>query len=306
VIASRTNPPARWLWAFCAAISAITAVTLSLFTARVAHADDSACIASSEQALESRKQGRFRDALRQLALCAEPSCPTEVSSECKQRIVGLNAAMPTLILAARDGLGNDLYDVKVTMDDAPLLTSLDGRAIAIDPGEHSFHFETPGQPPLDKKIVLRESEKDRRESVVIGSIPPTAPAPASSPAPAPAGSSGSTPRTLAVIGVGVGVVGLVGGAIFGGLTLSERNAENRGCGTSSCYSAAKDHYDNAITDGNVSTIAFIAGGVFVITGAVLWVASPSPSPRSPTTTGRMRLVPALGTRSGGALLQGDF
>jgi hypothetical protein len=297
VIVSRTNQRARWILVFCAGVS------LSLFTARAGHADDSACIASSEQALEFRKQGRFHDALKQLALCADPRCPTEVSSECTQRIAGLNTAMPTLILAARDAMGNDLYDVKVTMDDAPLLTSLDGRSIAIDPGEHSFHFEAPGQPPLDKKIVLRESEKDRRESVVIGTIPPKAPTPAA----APAGSSWSTQRTLAVIGVGVGVVGLASGAIFGGLTIKEKNAETSGCGTSSCYPTAKDHYDNAITDGTVSTVAFIAGGVFVITGAVLWVTSPAPSPASSsTTTGRIRLAPALGTRSGGALLQGWF
>ena len=300
MIFRRTNQQARLIAAFCAA------ATLSLLTTRAANADDSACIASSEQAIELRKQGRFHDALKQLALCADTSCPTEVSSECTRRIAGVDAAMPTLILAARDGMGNDLYDVKVTMDDAPLLNRLDGRSLAIDPGEHSFHFEAPGGPPLDLKIVLLEGEKGRRESVVIGAIPPKASASASPAASVPAGSAWSTQRTLAVVGAGVGVVGLAVGAIFGGLTLSEKNAEASGCGTAACYPTARDHYDNAVTDGTASTVAFIAGGVFAITGAVLWFTSPSQSQYSSTAKGRIHLVPALGARSGGALLQGSF
>ncbi len=292
---SRIDQRPRWILAFAAAAS------LTLLAARAARADDSACVASSEQAIDLRRQGKFQDALKQLALCADPACPNEVSSECTRRIADLKVAMPTLILAAQDGAGNDLYDVKVTMDGAPLLTRLDGRAIAIDPGEHSFHFEAAGQPPLDKRIVLRESEKDRRESVVIGPASRNLSTPAPPPSPA---SSWSTQRTLAVVSAGVGVLGLAGGAIFGSLTISEKNQETVACGTSSCYAGARSHYDNAITDGTVSTIAFIAGGAFVVAGAVLWFTSPSPS--SSTTTGRIHLVPAVGTRSGGALLQGEF
>ncbi len=303
IVSGNTQRVARIL-VFCAPL------TFSLSLAPVAHADVSTCIASSEQALQLRQQGKLHDALTQLALCADPSCPSEVSSECTQRIASVNAAMPTLILAAQDGTGNDLYDVKVTMDGAPLLTSLDGRSIAIDPGEHSFHFETAGQPPLDKKIVLREGDKDRKETVVIGpvsqkaTLPPTQP-----PSPAPAGSYWSTQRTLSVVSVGVGVVGLAAGSIFGGLTISEKNKETSACGTSSCsdYASAKDHYNSAITDGTVSTVAFIAGGVFVVAGAVLWFTAPSSTSASPSASvGRVRLVPSVGNRSGGAFLQGEF
>ncbi|HLK37289.1 MAG TPA: hypothetical protein VKU41_11095, partial [Polyangiaceae bacterium] len=152
--------------------SVVAAVWLLAAPAR---ADDAACVAATETSLGLRKQGKLHQALKELAACAEPSCPAEIKTECSRRIAEIDDAMPTLILAAKDGTGNDLTAVAVSMDGAPLVGMLDGRAIAIDPGEHSFRFEAAGQPALDKNFVVREGEKDRRETVVIG---PPAPAPA--------------------------------------------------------------------------------------------------------------------------------
>ena len=136
--------------------------------APAAFADDAACIAASEQALTLRTQGKLHDALKQLAVCSDQACPDEVKTECTRRIDAVDAAMPTLVLVAKDGAGNDLSAVKVTMDGVSLMESLDGRPLSLDPGEHAFRFETAGQPPVEKKLVLREGDKERHETVVLG------------------------------------------------------------------------------------------------------------------------------------------
>jgi hypothetical protein len=275
----------------------------TLLLAPAAHADVAACIASSEQALTLRKQGKLHDALQQLAQCADPGCPAEVSAECTQRIASANAAMPTLILGAKDGAGNDLYDVKVSMDGAPLSPKLDGRPLSIDPGEHTFHFEAAGQPPFDRQLVLREGEKDRHETVVLG--PPPAPTPPPAPVPA-APSWWTTQRTLAVVGGGLGVIGLGVGAIFGGLALSDQSQEKSNCAPGGCPNRpqAQADYSTGGDNATASTVAFIAGGAFLAAGVVLYFTAPAPA--APSTSGRLYLAPSTLARGGGFVLGGGF
>jgi len=270
--------------------------------AKPARADDAACIAASEQGLTLRRQGKLQDALKQLAACADPSCPGEVKAECANRIADVDKAMPTLVLAATDGSGNDLRDVKVTMDGVPLLTTLDGRPVSIDPGQHAFHFETAGQPPVDKTLVLREGEKDRREVVMIGTPPP---APLSSTlTPTPSRSWWTTQRTLAVISGGVGIVGLGLGGLFGGLAMSDQGQEKSNCSSSGCPNRgqANADYTTGNTNATVSTVAFIAGGVFVAAGAVLYFTAHDPA--APPATGNLYLAPSTVGDGAGLVLGG--
>ena len=141
----------------------------------VARADDQACIDAAEKALSLRKQGKLHDALKELPACADQACPDEVKQECAKRISEIDAVMPSLILAAKDLVGNDLDEVAVTMDGAPFIGRLDGRPVTVDPGEHKFHFTFLQAPPVDKTIVIREGERERRESIVIQISPPKPP-----------------------------------------------------------------------------------------------------------------------------------
>ena len=277
-----------------------------------ARADDAACIAATEQSLPLRKQGKLHDALKQLAACTDTSCPAEVRDECAKRIGDVNAAMPTLILAAKDGSGNDLFDVKVSMDGSALAGSLDGRPLAIDPGEHAFRFEAKGQDPVEKKLVLREGEKDRREGVVIGPLP-TTPATAAAPPPTaapqqPAGPFWTTPRTLGVISGAAGVVGLGLGAYFGAFALGAQNREKTDCASSAaCNNPAQgqEDYSKANTDATASTVSFVAGGVLLAAGVVLWFLSPSTeSGAQGATTGRLYVAPSGQSHGGGVVFGG--
>jgi hypothetical protein len=276
--------------------------------APVARADTAACIAANEQALTLRKQGKLRDALQQLALCADASCPAEVAAECSRQIDEVKALVPTLILAATDGTGNDLSDVKVSMDGAPLATILDGRPIPLDPGEHTFTFEVQGQAPVNKTLVIREGDRDRRESVVIGAPPPVPPAPFRPSGPREEPSMWTTRRLIAAIAAGVGVVGVGFGAGWGAYAISSQNREKSDCSAQRCSNPAQatEDYNTAKQDATASTIALVAGAVLVAGGAVLWFTAPSPESMVPVGH-TLGVAPTVaGHNGGGLLLVGSF
>jgi hypothetical protein len=255
--------------------AAVCIVLAGMALCAAARADDGACIAAAEAAIPLRKQGKLHDALKQLAVCAAAACPGEVKAECAQRIEAIRGAMPTLILAAKDGAGNDLTAAQVTLDGAPLPGALDGRVIDLDPGEHTLRFELAGQPPVEKKIVLRQGEKDRRATVVLGP-PPATGAPGTPPS---APSSWSTQKTLAVASAGVGVVGVALGAVFGAYAISSQSREKMDCSASSCPNHAQgvEDYDTAQKNATGATVGLVVGGALVATGVVLWLTVPEPS-----------------------------
>jgi hypothetical protein len=278
---------------------------------RVAHADEAACIAASEQEISLHKDKKFRAALDQLALCSAATCPPDISGECARRIQALNAAMPTLVLAATDPAGNDLVGVTVTLDGAPLPDALGGRAVPVDPGSHTLHFEAAGKPPVDKTIVAREGEKDRRVAVVIGASANAATA-APQASPAEQASTWSTQKTLALVAGGVGLVGIGLGAGFGAAALSDWSTEQNDCKSKqSCTnpSGAESAHSSVETAGAVSTAGFIVGGVGLAAGAVLWFTAPrNPEKGAPPASGTatLRVLPLVGPRAEGLGLWGRF
>jgi hypothetical protein len=119
-------------------------------------------------------------------------------------------------------------------------------------------------------------------------------------------SSWSGQKTLAVTAVGVGVAAVVVGAVFGLEARSANNSSmndgsNTGCSPdNACGAVGLGLRDDALRDGNISTIAFAAGGGFVALGAVLWLTAPSPSPARAARA--LRVV----ARPTGAALQGAW
>jgi hypothetical protein len=288
---------------FAASAIALTAGVIAL----PARADEAACIAASEQALSLRQQGKLHDALTQLAICAEASCSAEVKAECTARIGAIDAAMPTLVLVAKDGTGNDLSDVRVTMDAAPLAARLDGRPLAIDPGEHSFTFETPGAAPVEKKLVLREGERDRLETITIGAPPPASSPPVASPASSAPHGVWGTQKTLAVVSGGVGVIGVGLGIWFGAFAASSQSKEQRDCSAAACTNLpqAVEDYNTAKQDALASTIALVVGAAMLATGGALWFTAP-PDHRPADGAWRLRLAPVIDGSSGRLLVGSRF
>jgi hypothetical protein len=291
---------------------------------RVARADEAACIAASESELALRQAGKLEDAIKQLAVCAAPTCSAAVKAECTRRMQELQAALPTIVLAATDEGGNDVSAVAVKLDGAPLVGSLDGRAIAVDPGTHSLRFETAGKPPVEKSFVFREGEKDRRISVALGAGGAVATAPvaaiAAGPA-APAGVPEATPsprstwngrKTLAVVSGVVGLAGIGVGSAFGVATISDWSSSKNECSTGpgKCpnHTQAVSDQQSASTAGLLSTVGFGVGVAGLAGAAVLWFTAPSRRGEggSGESAQAVRVVPLIGAGSGGVIVRGDF
>ncbi len=178
------------------AVIPLIASAVSLFApaSRAADPTMADCLGASETSIRLRSAHHLREARQQLLVCAALTCPAEVRSECERRVVAVNAAIPTLVFDAKDASGNDLLAVSVAMDGKPLAERLEGTAISLDPGAHSFHFESPGHAPVDKSFVLREGEKDRRERITFGAAA-TASNPPAAPRTAPSRTDGAPPAT---------------------------------------------------------------------------------------------------------------
>jgi hypothetical protein len=262
-------------------------------SARAADPTTADCLAASESSLALRNQHKLREARAQSLICAAASCPADVRDECARRVAEVNTAIPTIVFAAKDAAGSDLIAVKVTMDGQPIAERLEGTAFSIDPGAHTFTFEAPGQSAIQKQLVIREGEKDRREAIIFGGAAPPVPPPAASlistsePAQPAANSSGlGTQRILAIVAGGVGVVGLGLGIGYGARAMSKHDDASKACPNSQCpTSNGVNLWNQAVTAGNISTVGFIVGALGLAGGAALWFIPPRGSRESGAGTG---------------------
>jgi hypothetical protein len=290
----------------------VVSATLGLSPrANAANPTTAECVAAADSSLQLRDQHKLRAARAQMLVCAASSCPAAVQSECLRRVDQVNGSIPTVVFDAKDAAGNDLSNVKVDMDGQPLTDRLDGSSLQVDPGEHHFRFTAPGGVIVDKTVVIREGEKERRENVVVGTVGPVSapqPAPAAAVAPAPESASSEDPgasrRTIAYVVGGAGVVGLVVGTIFGVMASSSASSSKNECSTSSCtnYSKSLSDYNSASTDGTISTVAFVAGGAAVAAGAILFFTAPKPA--SSGTGLRWQFSPSVGATGLGLSVRG--
>lgn len=271
------------VWAACA----LVVLVLAGPEARAADPTTAECLAASEASLSLRRHHKLRQAHEQLLVCAAPSCPADVRDECLRRVGDLKAAMPTVVFIAKDGAGNDLTAVQVAMDGQTIAERLEGTAVAVDPGEHTFTFALAGRSTVEKKLVIHEGEKARRVQVVFAATAGPV-APADAPARPPVlvstpgerspdeGSGGlGTQRILAIVAAGVGVVGVGVGVGFGLDSLSKHNQAQKACPNTACPDQnGLNLWNQASRAGDVSTAAFIVGGVALAGGAVLWLTAP--------------------------------
>jgi hypothetical protein len=277
--------------------------------ARAADPTKDQCIDANETAQGLRKNEKLRDAEQRLLVCVSASCPGPVRDDCAQRLTELRAVIPTVVFSVKDDADQDLSDVRVTMDDQPLANKLDGTAIAIDPGPHHFVFESAGRQKEERALVIREGEKDRHERVVLVASPAVATAAAPAPVPEaaprpgvepePPAKDGKSQRIAGVVVGGVGVAGVVVGSVFGIVSKSTYNHALTECpkAPGDCIQQGVDDGKSAHTQATVSTVAFIAGGVLIGGGALLYFTAPKAG---------VTVSPTVGLRSAGLGVNGSW
>jgi len=224
-------------------------------------ADEKAeCISAAESAQNERLSSKLLDAATHLRTCSRDVCPKVVRDDCQKWLPQVEQSLPSLVLHAHDATGNALADVAVSIDGAPLVSRLDDRPVAVDPGTHTLRFERAGSPTVEQTITIAAGEKGRAVAVqlLIPLAPPEQPA---QPPPAP---RRPIPASVFVLG-GVGVLAAGSFTYFAIAGTSDVNHLRSTCGLyCSSSDVAGAHTQLLVADMSlgVSVLAF---------GAATWL-----------------------------------
>jgi hypothetical protein len=276
-------------------IAALIATFANVAPARAG--DKEECAYAYDKSQELRDARKLLESRALLRMCSQPTCAAFVVKDCTAWLEDVELRIPTVVLAAKNAAGEDLFDVKVSIDGAGVAKRLDGRSLEVNPGEHDFVFDHEGF-ALEKHVAVAEGAKNQRVEVNLGmaepSTPPTEPA-IVQPNAASHHDAGEAPRpgdsgrrTAGLVIGGVGLAGLVVGGIFGGLAFSDWGQVKGACGAdlSGCPGGASpmgattnpsNDRNHALTFGTISDVGFIAGGVLVVGGLVLYLTAPKVS-----------------------------
>lgn len=208
------------------------------------------CIDRFTDAQGKRLAHRLREARELSVACAAPDCPSVLRKDCAALLAEIDAAMPTIVVRAKDDEGRDLLAVRVLIDGAVVSNEADGRTIALDPGKHLVRFEPQGSEPREQTIVLAEGDKLRVVSETFTAVRPLKAKPSIGPS-SPATTVRSSAQPWPWITASLSVLALTSGVYFGlsgrshTLSLRER-----------CPSCTQDEVDRARRELLVADISF--------------------------------------------------
>jgi hypothetical protein len=318
---SRTTRPEvdRSRSRFMTAVAAMGVAGVSLLHASLASAELPPCIDAHTAGQTARNEGHLRRAAQLFTDCgADAKCPLQVRMDCSKFLDQNNKSLPTVIFAVVDSDGKDIMDVKVFSDAEQVATSLNCRAVELDPGPHHLRFVLPEGRELTEDVLIREGEKQRLVRVSAGSTTPSLAPPDSAspsppiPAPAIPFHAEAAPPALRPSGrppVGAWIAG--GGAVLAlatgvtlGLVGAGKQDQLEQC-RPNCPNSKRATYDNAKAIFLGADISF--GVAAVATGVATWLflSRPSVGAESIAGSGERVTVGVSPARGGGTVVLGS-
>jgi hypothetical protein len=265
---------------------------LLLLVGREARADSKqACADAYVKAQHFRQDAKLRAAREQLLICAMDTCPAALQQDCTQWAGEVDAAMPTVVIEAKGRDGRDAVDVKVSVDGDLLLEKLDGSAVPVDPGVHTFRFQIEGAPEVEQKVVVRVGDKNRRITVDLAAQRGGEPTKEGSSGTAPANGTGTpgadAPRPIPPLVYVLGGAAIVGGVMSTVFILSTDSQvgdmDEQGCKPN----CPQEDVDDAKTTQVLGYVALGVTAVALATATVLFMTRPhKPARLDPTRAAR--------------------
>jgi hypothetical protein len=181
---------------------------------------------------------------------------------------------------------NDLKVLHVERGNVVVGRALWGAPIPTDPGPHTVKASSPGRQPWTGTVVVKADGSTASIKIpLLQEQVPTSPEASAAPAQTTGQSAGESPvaprrnllaeRWPALVAGGVGLIGIGIGAGFGIKSMSNGNDAEEFCDGKNCTDPrGVELKKDAISAGNISTVAFIAGGVALAAGGVLWFTLP--------------------------------
>ncbi len=172
-----------------------------------------------------------------------------------QWLVEVRSEIPSVVVEITGRDGGVVLDAEVRIDER--LQLLDGRAIELDPGPHLLQVRLPDGG--NQELVFEALQGQRNQPLAVSFAPEKPDAPV-----APVVEAG--PWAVAgYIGFAVGGVGLLAGAITGGLALSNGSELEEQCDTEGC---SQSEIDRGLALAHTSTATFLVGGFGVTLGII--------------------------------------
>ena len=249
-----------WRW-----FERVCLTTALVLPAVSAHADTlQTCSDAYSKAQEERLAGHLFSARSQLQICAQDMCPGAAVQDCKEWLSEVEAALPTILVQAKDSAGHVLPAVQVFLDGVSVPTAQLAQPIVLDAGAHNLRFEAAGYQSLQLNPYLRTEDRNVLVSAVLEPNQSAAvPAPTADAAPHTSAQGAVPPATFGL--ATLGVVALGTSLYFG---LSAHNA----------YEDLKDHCAPNCRQGQADSVhskALIAdvalGASLVAFGAATWI-----------------------------------
>jgi hypothetical protein len=280
------------------------------------------CLVANDVGQDLEKANKLRAARAQFATCSQKSCNPTIRTDCEAFLKRVDENMPTVVVKVVDSRGQDVPGADVTIDDEKI--TLDGTAVAVDPGQRTFQAKVKAGESVDSKPLIVVKEKSRVVTLKF-SVPLTAEgnrlkegdsSPSSSSSSASSSSSenrhslrnhdnsnttttnkssSEIPTATYVLG-GVGIVALGAFAVFQLNLKSKMNVLDEcspNCRTADVDSA-KQTYAFSLVSLGVAVVTLAGAAYFYFTN------DKSGASTSPKSTTGLRLAPA--PHGGGAAL----
>ena len=176
--------------------------------------------------------------------------------------------------------------VEIKRDGVVLGEPLWGSRIPTDAGTHKITVTAPDRKPWEGEVTVPDNAGSASITIPALEIAPrpVAPPPAAPTLTEPAvvvdPKKGRGQRILGLVAGGVGIVGIGAGAFFGLRTSSLNDDSQKECRPESpnlCTAKGVSLRDDAKSSAMISNIGFIAGGVLLAGGAVLFFTAPKAS-----------------------------
>lgn len=222
------------------------------------------------------------------------TAPKDLRADAAANATKLEARLPKYVLRMPPSQPAQVTIDGVAIDSTPNVE------VPIDPGKHVVEANAAGFDAWKYEYTAVEGKLEEIAIALVKSpskIVPVTKIPEQT-------SPSSNRRTIGIATMAVGGAILAGGAVFGVIAKSRNDDAKNICGgdIDACDPArlaeAQDKVDAARKAGNLSTVGFIAGGVAVATGVVLFVTAPKASKR------QVAIVPSQD--GAGVVISGGF
>lgn len=208
----------------------------------------------------------------------------------QERIDALGPTLPRMKLSIADAT-TALPKLTITRDDVEMSRVLWDEVLPVDPGrvtvvarapgKRSFatviHIpKHPGVTTVEVPVLEDEGAPGSESHAAAGDTRPDA---------------GGTQRVIAYSVGGLGVVGVAIGSVFGAMSMGDRATVKAQCRPPDfklCTAVGFEAGQSALRNGDISTVAFVAGGVLLTGALVLYFTAPR---------GAVALAPTLGPRA---------